>query len=105
LYYRTIRDWTLKERIACFYFEAFDEPWKDANNAGGAENNFGLFTVDGQAKYVLWDQVDQGVFEGLGRSGNQVSKTFTGKKSKLLELVDSPPINSKAEDFAEVLNH
>ena len=37
--------------MSCFYFEAFDEPWKDAHNKGGSENYFGLFTVDGKAKY------------------------------------------------------
>ena len=95
LYYRFIRDWTAKEKIACFYFEAFDEPWKDANNSGGAENNFGLFTVDGQAKYALWDQVDQGVFKALGRSGNPISKTYNGEKRKLLEEVFSPAVNSE----------
>ena len=92
-YYHYIRDWTKKANIACFYFEAFDEPWKDANNPGGAENNFGMFTVDGQAKYVLWDDVDQGVFEGLGRSGNPVLKTYDGKKDRLLEEVFSPLVN------------
>ena len=70
LYYKAMREWTNKEGIACFYFEAFDEPWKDAKNPGGSENHFGLFTVDGAAKYPLWNMVDAGVFTGLGRNGN-----------------------------------
>ena len=53
LYYRHMRDWTSDEGISCFYFEAFDENWKDAQNPGGSENHFGLFTIDGQAKYAL----------------------------------------------------
>jgi hypothetical protein len=65
-----------------------------------------LFTVDGQAKYALWDQVDQGMFNGLGRSGNPVLKTYNGEKDKLLEEVFSPPINSEIADseIVESLN-
>ena len=76
LYYSHMRDWTKKEGISCFYFEAFDEPWKDANNPGGSENHFGLFTVDGKAKFALWNKVDQGVFRGLSRGGNPIIKTY-----------------------------
>jgi exo-beta-1,3-glucanase (GH17 family) len=32
-----------------FYFEAFDEPWKNE------DDNWGLFDVNRKAKYVLWD--------------------------------------------------
>ena len=48
--------------MSCFYFEAFDEKWKDAANSLGSENHFGLFNINGQAKYALWDLVDQGMF-------------------------------------------
>ena len=58
LYYRGIRDWTNDSSITCFYFEAFDEPWKQAANPFDAENHFGLITVDGQIKYALWDAFD-----------------------------------------------
>lgn len=78
LYYDAVRSWTDREGISCFYFEAFDEPWKDAANPGGSENHFGLFDVYGNAKYVLWDKVDQDIFEGLGRSGKEVGKTYDG---------------------------
>lgn len=33
---------------AAFYFEAFDEPWKDD------DDNWGLFNVNRKAKYVIW---------------------------------------------------
>jgi len=55
-------------------FEAFDEPWKDANNPGGSENHFGLMR-DHFAKQVLWEQVDQGVLEGLRRGGQTITKS------------------------------
>ena len=95
LYYNHIRDWTKEEGISCFYFEAFDENWKDAENPGGSENHFGLFTVDGKAKYALWDVVDEGVFEGLTRNGNPITKTYNGNKKELMKDVLVP--NTKAE--------
>lgn len=92
LYYQLIREWTDKNNISCFYFEAFDEPWKDSRNPGGSENHFGLFTVDGHAKYALWNAVEEGIFEGLGRNGSQVKKTFNGDLDSLLNSVAEPPI-------------
>lgn len=96
LYYKLIRDWSNKEGVSCFYFEAFDENWKDAQNPGGSENHFGLFTIDGQAKYPLWDLVDQGVFEGLSRSEKPITKTFDGDKAALLKAVKLPPVKELA---------
>lgn len=92
IYYKDMREWTNKRGIACFYFEAFDEIWKDAKNPGGSENHFGLFTVDGKAKYAMWDLVDQGLFEELGRDGDAVEKTYGGDESALLEEVLAPPV-------------
>ncbi len=93
LYYNTMRAWTKANNIACFYFEAFDEPWKDAQNPEGSENHFGLFTVDGKAKYVLWQLVDQGVFQGLTRGGNPIIKTYEGNVNTLMKEVLLPPEN------------
>lgn len=95
LYYNHMRDWTHKEGISCFYFEAFDEPWKDAKNPGGSENHFGLFTVDGKAKYVIWDLVDKGVFEGLQRNGNNITKTYEGNLDAILKQVQIPSVNTE----------
>ncbi|MCG9879657.1 MAG: glycosyl hydrolase family 17, partial [Bacteroidia bacterium] len=82
--------WTNKEKITCFYFEAFDEKWKDAKNPHGSENHFGLFTIDGKAKYVLWKQVDNGVFKNLTRDGNSIEKTFKGSELELIKTVELP---------------
>lgn len=92
LYHKHLREWTNKEGISCFYFEAFNEKWKDAHNKSGSENHFGLFTIDGQAKYALWDLVDQGVFEGLSRNGNPIGKTYNGDKESLMKEVLVPPL-------------
>jgi exo-beta-1,3-glucanase (GH17 family) len=91
LYYHHMREWTTKTGISCFYFEAFDEIWKDAPNPKGSENHFGLFTIDGKAKYVLWDLVDEGVFDGLGRNKKSITKTYNGNKDSLLLEVHVPP--------------
>ena len=91
LFYWHMREWTAKAGISCFYFEAFDEVWKDAPNPKGSENHFGLFTIDGKAKYALWDLVDEGVFDGLSRNKNSVTKTYNGNKDSLLLEVHVPP--------------
>ena len=91
LFYRHMREWTVNAGISCFYFEAFDEVWKDAPNPKGSENHFGLFTIDGKAKYALWDLVDEGIFDGLGRNKNSITKTYNGNKDSLLLEVHVPP--------------
>lgn len=92
-FHHLIREWTNAEGITCFYFEAFDEQWKDAANPQGSENHFGLFNLQGQAKYALWEMVDKGVFKGLTRDGNPISKTFGGDKKALLKTVEVPAVN------------
>ncbi|QHI35322.1 hypothetical protein IMCC3317_06680 [Kordia antarctica] len=92
LYYNHMRQWTNEAEMSCFYFEAFDEIWKDARNPGGSENHFGLFTIDGKAKYALWDLVDKGVFNGLTRNGKPIIKTYGGNKDSLLLEVQLPPV-------------
>ncbi len=91
-YYKLIRDWSKKEKVSCFYFEAFDESWKDAANEGGSENHFGLITLNGEAKYALWDLVDKDIFKGLTRDGKPISKTFNGNKEDLLLEALVPPL-------------
>ena len=39
--------------VAIFYFEAFDEPWKATANPGFNDDNWGLFNVSRQARYVV----------------------------------------------------
>ncbi len=95
VYYKSMRDWTKKMNMSCFYFEAFNENWKDEKNPAGSENYFGLFTIEGKAKYALWDLVDKGVFKGLERGGNPIVKTYNGDKAALLKAVKLPPTKSK----------
>jgi exo-beta-1,3-glucanase (GH17 family) len=90
-YYQLIREWTNEANISCFYFEAFDEQWKDHHNKKGSENHFGLINLQGQAKYALWDLVDKGVFKGLTRDGQEITKTFNGDREALIKEVLVPP--------------
>ena len=91
MFHKLMRDWTNKAGITCFYFEAFDEQWKDAQNPQGSENHFGLFTINGMAKYPIWDLVDSGTFDGLTRDGNPITKTYKGDKKALMKDVFVPP--------------
>ncbi|WP_366938667.1 glycosyl hydrolase family 17 protein [uncultured Eudoraea sp.] len=97
LYYKHMRDWTNAEGISCFYFEGFDEQWKDAKNAKGSENHFGLINLKSQAKYPIWNLVDDGTFEGLTRDGKPITKTFNGDKDALLQDVLVPPLASETK--------
>jgi hypothetical protein len=90
LYYKLMREWSAKNNISCFFFEAFDEQWKDPNNRNGSENHFGLLTLDGHAKYALWPLVEKGVFNGLTRGGNPIKKTFEGNLTLLMKEVVIP---------------
>ena len=90
LFYNHMRDWTKKMGMSCFFFEAFDEQWKDAKNPSGSENHFGLFTLNGQAKYALWNLVDKKIFKGLSRNGQPITKTFNGNKKELMKNVLVP---------------
>lgn len=91
LYYKHMRDWTNEAGLSCFYFEGFDEPWKGGDNPGDSEKHFGLFTVDGKAKFAIWDLVDKDVFNGLTRNGNPITKTFNGNQEELMKTVLVPP--------------
>lgn len=95
LYYQRITQWTETNGMSCFYFEAFDEIWKDSANPKGSENHFGLFTVDGKAKYPLWKIADQGVFKGIGRYQQAVTKTYQGELNALMQNVSPPKTTSQ----------
>jgi exo-beta-1,3-glucanase (GH17 family) len=89
VFYEKVHQWVDEEEISCFYFEAFDEPWKSAGTAG-SEGHFGLFTVDGRAKYALWDMVDEDVFKGLMRDGNPIRKTYDGDFNEVWSRLNTP---------------
>ena len=91
LYYDAMREWTNKEGMSCFFFEAFDEQWKDINDPRASENHFGLIDLNGNAKYAIWDLVDRGVFENLNRNGYSISKSHNGEIDSVFQRVFAPP--------------
>ena len=53
IYYNDLVEWSEKEGIMTFVFEAFDEPWKGSPEALEPEKHWGLFTVDRKPKKVF----------------------------------------------------
>lgn len=91
LYYQYVREWSDSNGITCFYFEAFDEQWKASEDASNSENHFGLITINNQAKYALWDMLEQGHFDGLTRNGKTIVKSYGGDEKALMDDVLRPP--------------
>ncbi|GGD29422.1 glycosyl hydrolase family 17 [Flavobacterium orientale] len=89
-FYNLMREWSNKENISCFYFEAFDENWKDSANPLGSENHFGLINLQNQAKHALWNEVDKGTFKNLTRNGKPITKTYNGDEKALWLDVKMP---------------
>ena len=103
-YYHLMREWTNANGISCFWFEAFDEQWKNAANPLGSENHFGLINIQAQAKYALWDMVDAGIFEGLTRDGKPITRTFNGDTAVLMQTVKVPPALSEINACISIQN-
>lgn len=89
-FYNLIREWSNRNKISCFYFEAFDENWKDSANPMGSENHFGLINLQSQAKFALWKEIDKGTFKGLTRNGKPITKTYSGDEKALWLEVKTP---------------
>lgn len=53
IYFNDLMDWTNKEQILTFVFEAFDEPWKGSPEPMEPEKHWGLFKVDRTPKLVM----------------------------------------------------
>lgn len=49
-YLNQMLDWSAKNQVTMFIFEAFDEPWKGGNNPLEAEKHWGIYTVDRKPK-------------------------------------------------------
>ncbi len=53
IYYSNLMEWSKREGIMTFFFEAFDEPWKGSPEALEPEKHWGLFTVDRKPKKAM----------------------------------------------------
>lgn len=52
-YHRDLMEWSRREGVLTFVFEAFDEPWKGSPDEMEPEKHWGLFDVDRRPKLAL----------------------------------------------------
>ncbi|MCX2980705.1 exo-beta-1,3-glucanase [Halieaceae bacterium IMCC14734] len=95
LYYQYVREWSDQAGVTLFYFEIFDEIWKEPLDQAESENHFGLVRINNEVKYALWDLVDEGKFDELTRNGEPLVKSFHGDFSALLQAFQHPPFKSQ----------
>lgn len=50
IYYEDLMDWSEKNKVFTFFFEAFDEPWKGSSHPLEPEKHWGLYYVNRKAK-------------------------------------------------------
>ncbi len=53
VFYRALREWTERERLTTFYFEAFDENWKGGPAPEEVEKHWGLYRADRTPKAAM----------------------------------------------------
>lgn len=53
MYFDKLMDWTEKEGILAFFFEAFDETWKGSPEPLEPEKHWGLFKIDRSPKIAI----------------------------------------------------
>ena len=53
IYYNDLVNWSEKEGVLTYVFEAFDESWKGSNDALEPEKHWGLFRIDRTPKLVM----------------------------------------------------
>jgi exo-beta-1,3-glucanase (GH17 family) len=53
IYYEDLMEWTTKNNILTFFFEAFDEQWKGSSDPMEPEKHWGVFKADRTPKLVF----------------------------------------------------
>lgn len=53
IYFEDLMDWTTKENILTYFFEAFDEPWKGSSHPLEPEKHWGVFYESRKPKMVI----------------------------------------------------
>lgn len=53
IYFEKLMEWTAKENILTFFFEAFDESWKGSPEPLEPEKHWGLFNIDRTPKVAV----------------------------------------------------
>lgn len=54
-YIKEMQNWSEKNKITVFFFEAFDEPWKGSNVSNEPEKHWGYYFVDRKPKKIMQD--------------------------------------------------
>ena len=99
MYYDRLLAWADKNRtpdgpLNVYYFSAFDEPWKVFQVQGYNEDNWGLFNVQRQAKYVV---------QNLFPMSQWDSGRFTAADASFAPTVITPVISaSRYRVYADV---
>lgn len=60
IYFEKLMEWTAKENIMAFFFEAFDESWKGSPEPLEPEKHWGLFKVDRTPKVAVKQLIGKG---------------------------------------------
>lgn len=53
IYYEDLMQWSEKNKVLTFFFEAFDEPWKGSSHPLEPEKHWGLYNKDRKPKRVM----------------------------------------------------
>ncbi len=53
VYYEDLMDWSGKNKVPVFFFEAFDESWKGSSHPNEPEKHWGLYKTDRTPKFAL----------------------------------------------------
>ncbi|HKL14196.1 MAG TPA: glycosyl hydrolase family 17 protein [Balneolaceae bacterium] len=53
VYYEQLMEWTDREKILTYFFEAFDETWKGSPHPAEPEKHWGLFKIDRTPKMAV----------------------------------------------------
>lgn len=53
VYYEDLMNWSEKNKVAVFFFEAFDESWKGSSDPNEPEKHWGLFHTDRRPKLAV----------------------------------------------------
>ncbi|TVR77927.1 MAG: glycosyl hydrolase [Saprospirales bacterium] len=53
IYFEKLMEWSEREKILTFFFEAFDEPWKGSPDPFEPEKHWGLFKLDRKPKLAM----------------------------------------------------
>lgn len=56
IYYQDLMEWSEKEGVLTYFFEAFDENWKGSPHPGEPEKHWGLFRSDRTPKLAMQDR-------------------------------------------------